>query len=259
MAAIHPLPAPRALHVAIIMDGNGRWAAARGLPRHEGHRAGVATVRRIVEAAPKFGVDLLTLYAFSSDNWRRPRAEVEHLMHLLLEFLETDLPECIQRGARIRVIGSRARLGETLRTAIATAESATAGGREIEVRIALDYSSRDAILAAAQHATGEVTLTREDFAKRLAGDGSLDLPVCRDVDLLIRTGGELRLSDFLLWECAYAELYFTDVAWPDFDEFHLAAAVRAFHTRQRRYGGLPVQTQRKRAARAEHYAEYWLR
>jgi undecaprenyl diphosphate synthase len=241
------------------MDGNGRWATARGLPREEGHRAGVAAVRRIVEVVPRLGVDLLTLYAFSSDNWRRPQAEVDHLMRLLLEFLETDLPECIERGARIRVIGSRARLGETLRAAIATAESATAGGRDMEVRIALDYSSRDAILAAAQRAATSNTLTREDFARRLSGDGSAELPESRDVDLLIRTGGESRLSDFLLWECAYAELYFTDTPWPDFDETHFAAAIRTFYTRQRRFGGLPAYPSQVRSAQTRQYAEYWLR
>jgi undecaprenyl diphosphate synthase len=228
------------------------------LPREEGHRAGVAAVRGIVEAAPRLGVDLLTLYAFSSDNWRRPHAEVDHLMRLLQEFLESDLPDCIERDVRIRVIGSRDRIGEALRTAIAHAEAATEGGRNIEVRIALDYSSRDAILAAAQHAATHRALTRGDFAKRLSGDGSMQ-PESRDVDLLIRTGGESRLSDFLLWECAYAELYFTATPWPDFDAVQLAAAVRAFHARQRRFGSVQPQSSPAQVPAIRPYADYWLR
>lgn len=198
------------MHTAIIMDGNGRWARARGLPRTAGHRAGATAVRRVIEAAPSFGIDALTLYAFSADNWQRPRGEVQSLMRLLRVYLRDETARCIEQGVRLEVIGRRDRLSPALRTAIADAEHATSGGRTLHLRLAIDYSARDAI-------------SRGDVA----------LP---DVDLLIRTGGEQRLSDFLLRECAYAELYFTSCMWPDFDEAALSAAVAEFGRRQRRFG-----------------------
>jgi undecaprenyl diphosphate synthase len=194
------------------MDGNGRWAQARGLPRSAGHRAGAIAVRRIIEAAPSLGITALTLYAFSADNWQRPRAEVQTLMRLLRAYLRDETAECIEKGVHLQVIGRRDRLSPALRVAIAAAERATASGRTLELRLAIDYSARHAI------ACGEAPLP--------------------DVDLLIRTGGEQRLSDFLLRECAYAELYFTARAWPDFDGAALAAAVAEFGRRQRRFGGL---------------------
>ena len=198
------------MHTAIIMDGNGRWARARGLPRTAGHRAGATAVRRVIEAAPSFGIDALTLYAVSADNWQRPRGEVQSLMRLLRVYLRDETARCIEQGVRLEVIGRRDRLSPALRAAIADAEHATSGGRTLDLRLAIDYSARDSI-------------SRGDAA----------LP---DVDLLIRTGGEQRLSDFLLRECAYAELYFTSCMWPDFDEAALSAAIAEFGRRQRRFG-----------------------
>lgn len=222
---------PPGLHVAIIMDGNGRWAQARHLPRSTGHRAGVAAVRRVVEAAPSQGIGVLTLYAFSSDNWKRPGAEVRALMHLLERYLRTQVASCAERGVRIEVLGRRDRLPVPVRDAIEAAERATAGGDRLRLRLAIDYSSRDAILRAAACAPAD----RAALIQHLDGAGHGPAP---DVDLLIRTGGEQRLSDFLLWESAYAELFFTPLAWPDFDADALAAALAEFRQRQRRFGGL---------------------
>jgi undecaprenyl diphosphate synthase len=219
------------MHVAIIMDGNGRWAQARGLPRSAGHGAGVSAVRRVVEAAPSRGVGVLTLYAFSSDNWKRPGPEVRALFRLLERYLRDELASCVKQGVRVEVLGRRDRLPERVRDAIAAAERATASGTVLRLRIAIDYSSRDALVRAAAHGPR----SRAELARCL--EPACDLPV-PDVDLLIRTGGEQRLSDFLLWESAYAELYFTEVAWPDFDAAALAAAVAEFGRRQRRFGGL---------------------
>jgi undecaprenyl diphosphate synthase len=223
------------LHAAIIMDGNGRWATARGLQRTAGHRAGADAVRRTVEAAPELGVRTLTLYAFSSDNWNRPPAEVGELMRLFRVSLFKETANCVKHGVRLSVIGRRDRLARVLRAAIEAAEAATAGGDALHVRLAVDYSSRDAILRAASLLRDRADASREEFAALLAeavnGRGAVP-----DVDLLIRTGGEQRLSDFLLWECAYAELYFTKRLWPDFDADDLAAAVAEFHRRDRRFG-----------------------
>jgi len=200
------------LHVAVIMDGNGRWAARRGLPRAAGHRAGADAVRRIVEAAPDQGVAALTLFAFSADNWKRPASEVAALMRLFARHLHTETPRLVENGVRLEVVGRRDRLPAPLVTAIRAAERATAAGTRLRLRLAVDYSARAAIA---------------------------DRHILPDVDLLIRTGGEQRLSDFLLWECAYAELYFSEIMWPDFTVADLADALRAFHARQRRFGGLP--------------------
>ena len=221
----------RGMHVAIIMDGNGRWAQARGLPRTAGHLAGVSAVRRVVESAPSQGIGVLTLYAFSSDNWKRPGPEVSALLRLLERYLRTELASCIRNGVRIEVLGRRDRLPAPVLSSIVMAERATAECTVLRLRLAIDYSSRDEIARAAGHGGRG----REFLARRL--DPSPDRPVS-DVDLLIRTGGEQRLSDFLLWESAYAELYFTDVAWPDFDSGALATAVGEFGRRQRRFGGL---------------------
>src|SRR5690348_414013 len=200
------------LHVAIVMDGNGRWAARRGLPRTAGHRAGARAVRRVVEAAPGLGVAALTLFAFSADNWRRPPAEVAALMRLFARHLRSETPRLRENGVRLEVVGRRDRLPPPLVAAIGAAEHATTGGSAPHLRRAVDYSARAAIRA------GRI------------------LP---DVDLLIRPGGEQRLSDFLLWECAYAELYSPETMWPDFAAADLAAALAAFHSRERRFGGLP--------------------
>jgi undecaprenyl diphosphate synthase len=223
------------LHVAIIMDGNGRWALSRGRPRTAGHVAGVEAVRRVVEAAADLGVGTLTLFAFSSDNWRRPDAEVRALMRLFRSYLTAEAGKCAENGVRISVIGRRDRLSPGLVRVIEEAEAATAGADRSLLRIAVDYSARDAILRAASRLRGQGELSREAFARLLADPPHDGGPV-PDVDLLIRTGGEKRLSDFLLWECAYAELVFTDRMWPDFTGADLAEAVREFHRRERRFG-----------------------
>lgn len=222
------------LHVAIIMDGNGRWATQRGLPRRIGHRIGVEAVRRIVEAAPRLGIGTLTLYAFSADNWRRPEAEVSGLMSLFRRYMRTEAARLVRAGVRVTAIGRRDRLPEDLVAGIEWVEGSSADGQALHLRIALDYSSRDAILRAAAAAGSEENFTREGFSRLLSGEAG-----CRDVDLLIRPGGEKRLSDFLLWECAYAELYFTDVLWPDFRAEDLENGVTEFYERNRRFGALP--------------------
>ena len=229
------------LHVGIIMDGNGRWAKRRGLPRLRGHEAGIEAIRRVVEAAPDQGVGTLTLYAFSSDNWRRPPAEVSALMGLLRFYLANETKSLARNGVRLKVIGRRDRLPDGIAAAIGDAEAATADGDALNLRIAIDYSARDAILDAAlevahRHAAGLRHLTREHFTEFVTGEAH-----CRDVDLIIRTSGEKRLSDFLLWESAYAEFYFTETMWPDFAGEHLADALSAFHRRERRFGGLRAQ------------------
>jgi undecaprenyl diphosphate synthase len=216
------------------MDGNGRWASRRGLSRLRGHEAGVEAIRRIVEAAPGQGVGTLTLYAFSSDNWRRPKAEVTALMALLRFYLANEIEMLVRNGVRLNVIGRRDRLPEGIAAAIVRAEAATAKGDALHLRIAIDYSARDAILNAAARAVGVGGLTREIFSDLVTGEPSL-----RDVDLIIRTSGEKRLSDFLLWEGAYAELHFTDRMWPEFEADDLAEALASFHRRERRFGGLP--------------------
>jgi undecaprenyl diphosphate synthase len=200
-------------HVAIIMDGNGRWATTRGRFRGVGHRAGARAVRRTVENAPAVGITVLTLYAFSSDNWQRPPEEVQGLMRLFEAYLRGETARCVAEGVRVRVVGRRDRLPDSLLCAIDATENATASGTVLQLNIAVDYSSRHAITA---------------------GDR---LP---DVDLMIRTGGEKRLSDFLLWESAYAELHFTDRQWPDYGREDLEAAVNDFRSRDRRFGGLPA-------------------
>jgi undecaprenyl diphosphate synthase len=221
------------LHVGIIMDGNGRWATRRRLSRLRGHEAGVEAIRRVVEAAPRQGVGTLTLYAFSSDNWRRPKAEVSALMALLRFYLANEVESLVRNGVRLTVIGRRDRLPDGIAAAIGRAEAATAAGDVLHLRIAVDYSARDAILNAAAKAAGSTHLTRESFAQLLTGERTL-----RDVDLVIRTSGEKRLSDFLLWESAYAELHFTERMWPDFAAEDLAEALASFRQRERRFGGL---------------------
>jgi undecaprenyl diphosphate synthase len=223
------------LHVAIIMDGNGRWATRRGLPRSAGHRAGIETVRRVMEAAPGLGVGTLTLFAFSSDNWRRPDQEVRTLMSLLRHYLRAELRRLVDSGTRLTVIGRRDRLPDGLGAEIVDAESASSSGTRLHLRIAIDYSSRDAIADAATHWLGDRSPSRLAFGRLLAGRES---EACADVDLLIRAGGEKRLSDFLLWESAYAELCFIDTLWPDFGAADLSAAIADFHRRERRFGGL---------------------
>ncbi len=232
------------LHVAIIMDGNGRWANARGLPREAGHHAGVAALREVTQAAAQRGIGTLTVYAFSADNWRRPPAEVSALMAILSGYLENELARLVNADIRFLAIGRRDRLAGSIVTLIRRAEKVTSGCRGLNLRVALDYSGRDSILAAAR-ACPSGALTREALSGGLAaGAGG------PDVDLLIRTGGEQRLSDFLLWEAAYAELYFTETRWPDFGAEDLDSALAAFAARDRRFGGLspPPATARPNAA-----------
>ena len=225
-----------ALHVAIVMDGNGRWATTRGRPRTAGHVAGARTARRIVEQARRRGVRTLTIYAFSSDNWQRPRREVVALMALFRRYLIAETERCIANGIRLSIIGRRDRLAPELRMAIEAAETATADGTDMHLRVAVDYSARDAILRAAALANSHTT--RTEFAELL---GRVDHcgAAAPDVDLLIRTGGDQRLSDYMLWECAYAELYFTDTLWPEFAEADFDDALADFSVRQRRFGGVP--------------------
>lgn len=214
-------PGSSPLHVAVIMDGNGRWATSRGRPRADGHREGGAAVRRTVEAAPGLGIGTLTLFAFSSENWKRPRPEVSALMALFASYLARETSRCVRDGVRLSVVGRRDRLPSRLVRSIASAEERTLPGSRLWLRLAVDYSAR------------------ADIARSLGGGGGAPPAPGPDVDLLIRTGGEKRLSDFLLWECAWAELRFVDTMWPDFSAADLAAAVADFRSRQRRFGGLP--------------------
>ena len=239
MQSSSALPQSLPQHVAIIMDGNGRWAARRGLPRVAGHRAGIASVRRIVEHASDAGVRCLTLYAFSSDNWRRPPAEVRSIFWLLRAFLRLDTARLRKQGARLEVIGRRDRLPKAALKAVEDSELATRNGRGLHLRVAIDYSSRDAIARAAYDAIDAMG-PRRFMSPELLGPmltNSLTCG-CGDVDLLIRTGGEMRLSDFLLWECAYAELLFTERMWPEFDQTDLDAALAEFAHRERRFGAV---------------------
>jgi undecaprenyl diphosphate synthase len=221
--------------VGIIMDGNGRWATGRGLSRGAGHRAGADAVRRVVETASEAGIGILTLFAFSSDNWRRPATEVAWLMRLFQEHLRVETARCAANGVKLEIIGRRDRLGPGLLRAIEASEIATAGGSKLWLRVAVDYSSRDAILRAAL-CLRPGTASRESFG-RLLGIVDHGSPA-PELDLLIRTGGERRLSDFLLWEAAYAELYFSPVMWPDFGPDELRTAVRDFAGRERRFGAV---------------------
>lgn len=223
------------IHVAIIMDGNGRWAVARGRPREFGHRKGAESVRKVVKAAPDLGIHTLTLYAFSSDNWKRPKSEVAILMKLFARYLRTEIAELKENGVRLQVVGRRDRLDKALVSQIESAERETASETRLRLRLAVDYSSRDLMLAAVRSATAASDIERPDMAT-LIGEAMNSGEPAPDVDLLIRTGGEQRLSDFLLWECAYAELLFTPVMWPDYTGEHLAEAVQLFKSRDRRFG-----------------------
>jgi|SRR5579872_1599403 len=217
------------LHAAIIMDGNGRWATHRGMPRIAGHRAGAEAVRRTVETAPSLGISVLTLYAFSADNWRRPPREVSALMRLFSRYLIQECDRLIKNGVRLQAIGRRDRLSAPLLSLLEKVERQTASGKKLLLRIAIDYSSRQAILDAARHFQ---TVSEEALSEKLGPD----------VDVLIRTSGEQRLSDFLLWECAYAEMVFTPRMWPDFSAEDLTSAIEEYHRRERRFGAVTAQT-----------------
>ena len=251
------------VHLALILDGNGRWAERRHLPRPMGHRAGVDAVRRVVEAAPGLGVDALTLYAFSSDNWKRPPAETTALMGLLARWMRAETGALRRADVRLRLVGRRDRLPAAVRAATARCEWETRHGSRLDLRLAVDYAGRDALVRAAASAADDADFRaapgREGFARHLGAALAPCRPdeaaaLARPVDLLIRTGGERRLSDFLLWEAAYAELAFDDALWPDFSPDHLARHLADFHGRDRRFGGLtqppspthaPVQTPRR--------------
>lgn len=239
----HSRAAAGGFHVAIIMDGSGRWATSRGLPRSEGHRAGVAAVRRLEEAASRHGITTLTLFAFSSGNWRRPKEEVDELLRIFRNFLRDGTAEWSRSGVRVQVIGRRDRLPADLREAIEGAEKGITAGTGLHLRFAVDYSAREAALIAARQAcegasTPQAPFGSDESLARLVSEvaGTFGAP---EVDLLIRTGGEMRLSDCLLWESPYAELVFTDRLWPDFDSSDLTLAMLEFHSRSRRFGGVP--------------------
>ena len=237
MDGLPQLPAPP-VHVAIIMDGNGRWAKARGLPRLVGHKRGVESVRDAVKAAQSLGIRYLTLYGFSSENWRRPEAEVKDLMGLLRLYLRSEIAELHREGVRLRIIGQRSRLSDDIRALIDNGERLTGENHTLTLTIALSYGGRDEIAQAAKTIAEAVqagTLDPADVDEETVARHLFthDMP---DPDLLIRTSGEKRISNFLLWQCAYSEMVFIDRLWPDFSKTDLADAIREFHGRERRYG-----------------------
>lgn len=231
------VPAPPA-HVAIIMDGNGRWAKARGLPRIAGHRRGAEAVRRTIVAAAEFGISYLTLFGFSSENWKRPSAEVDDLMGLLRVYLRGEIAELHQKGVRLRIIGDRTRLAPDIVTLIANAEALTHDNKGLNLMVALSYGGRDDIVQAARRIAAEAAagqLKPEEVDAARFGDYLFTAGI-PDPDLLIRTSGEKRISNFLLWQSAYTELVFVDTLWPDFGAGDLEKAVQEFHGRERRFG-----------------------
>jgi undecaprenyl diphosphate synthase len=231
-------------HVAIIMDGNGRWAAARGLPRVEGHRRGVEALRRTVRAAGDMGVRCLTIFSFSSENWQRPASEVRDLMGLLRLFIRKDLAELHGNGVRVRVIGQRDNLDPDIRRLLEEAEQLTIGNTNLLLVVAFNYGARDEIARAVRRIAKNVasgTLQADAITEEMIGQ-HLDAPDIADPDLIIRTSGEQRLSNFLLWQSAYSELVFSPVYWPDFDRTTLEAAIEEYRRRERRFGGLAAKT-----------------
>lgn len=227
-------------HVAIIMDGNGRWAKARNLPRVAGHRRGADAVRRVIRGAGELGIPVLTLFAFSTENWARPADEVSELMGLLRHYLRNELEELSKNGARLRVIGDRERLAKDIQGDIFDAETRTKANTRIDVNICINYGARDEILRATRNLARKVAaggLTPEQIDESCFESHLLTAGL-RDPDLLIRTSGEQRISNFLLWQCAYAELVFVDTLWPDFGKEHLEKAIAEFCRRERRYGGV---------------------
>jgi undecaprenyl diphosphate synthase len=231
-------------HVAIIMDGNGRWAAARGLPRGEGHRRGVEALRRTIRAAGDMGIQFITIFSFSAENWSRPPAEVRELMGLLRRFIRNDLAELHQSGVRVRIIGERAGLDPDIGRLLIEAEELTQGNDGLTLVVAFNYGSRQEIARAARHIAEEVAqgrLAPADVNVDTVGR-FLDAPDVPEPDLIIRTSGEQRLSNFLLWQSAYSELVFVPIYWPDFDRAALEAAIREFRQRERRFGGLVAKT-----------------
>jgi undecaprenyl diphosphate synthase len=237
-----PFDSPR--HVAIIMDGNGRWAAARGLPRTEGHRRGVEALRKTVRAAGELGISYLTIFSFSSENWSRPPAEIRDLMGLLRRFIRHDLAELHQNRVKVRVIGQRDGLEPDIRRLLEEAEELTRDNDKLNLIVAFNYGARQEITRAARRVAEDVAAGRLDPAavtvELLAQ--RLDAPDLPDPDLIVRTSGEQRLSNFLLWQAAYSELVFVPTYWPDFDRAALESAIAEYRTRERRFGGLVAQT-----------------
>jgi undecaprenyl diphosphate synthase len=231
-------------HVAVIMDGNGRWASARGLPRSEGHRRGVEALRRTVRAAGDMGIDILTIFSFSAENWARPASEVRELMGLLRRFIRNDLAELHQNGVHVRVIGERANLTPDIRSLLEEAEELTRDNDKLTLVVAFNYGSRQEIARAAQRLAVEVAEGRlpAEAMTAEAIAAHLDAPDLPDPDLIIRTSGEQRLSNFLLWQAAYSELVFVPTYWPDFDRSTLENAITEYRRRERRFGGLIAQT-----------------
>jgi undecaprenyl diphosphate synthase len=236
-----PFEVPR--HVAIIMDGNGRWAAARGLPRAEGHRRGVEALRKTVRAAGEMGVSYLTIFSFSSENWSRPASEIRDLMGLLRRFIRNDLAELHQSGVKVRVIGERDDLDPDIRRLLEEAEELTRDNRNLTLVVAFNYGGRQEIARAASRIASEMAAGRIAPGPVTADliSSHLDAPDIPDPDLLIRTSGEQRLSNFLLWQCAYSELVFVPIYWPDFDRQALDEAVAVYRQRERRFGGLAAK------------------
>jgi len=227
-------------HVAIIMDGNGRWAQRRGLPRLAGHRAGLEAVRRVVEMCPDFGIGTLTLFAFSTENWRRPPDEVRGLMALFRRYLRKEAAELAEKGVRVRFIGDRTRLDLDIQQMMAGVEAHTAGCDRYDLVLAVNYGGRAEIAAAAQALACEVAagLRRPESVDEAAIAARLQIADLPEPDLVIRTSGEQRISNFLLWQCAYSEFVFVDEFWPDFDRDALERAMRAFGARERRFGAV---------------------
>ena len=240
LADVPPEDRPR--HIAIIMDGNGRWAQSRGLPRVEGHRRGVSTVRMISETTAQLGIDAVTLYCLSSENWKRPQAELDFLMHLLEQYLVEERRTIMEQGLRLKVIGRRDRLPDTVIREMNRTLELSAGNSGTHLVLAIDYGGRDEITTAARRIARQVQageFSIEDICEQTVTDGlyTSGLP---EVDLMIRTGGDMRVSNFLLWQLSYAELWVTEKCWPDFTQADFLSAIREFTSRQRRFGGLNV-------------------
>ena len=231
-------------HVAIIMDGNGRWAAARGLPRGEGHRRGVEALRRTIRAAGDLGIEIITIFSFSAENWSRPAGEVRELMGLLRRFIRNDLAELHRNGVRVRIIGERTDLDPDIGRLLVEAEELTRSNTNLTLVVAFNYGARQEIARAARRIAEDVAhgrLAPADVTVETVGR-FLDAPDLPDPDLIIRTSGEQRLSNFLLWQSAYSELVFVPVNWPDFDRAVLEGAIREYRQRERRFGGLVAKT-----------------
>ncbi len=227
-------------HVAIILDGNGRWAKAKGLPRNYGHKQGAKAVEDILVVARDMGIKYLTVYAFSTENWNRPETEVSALMMILRQYLKSSIKKSMKNNVRCQVIGERSKLSSDIQDAINELETATAGNTGLTFTIAINYGSRDEIVRAVRKIAAECEdgkLKPEDISEEMISN-NLDTANLPDPDLMIRTCGEQRLSNFLLWQCAYTEFYYTDIAWPDFDEKQLQMAVDAYGNRNRKFGGL---------------------